>query len=749
MALSERLALLVSLDADGAVKGLESVGKAADRNLGRAESKLDRAGQRFQKVGTGMLAAAGLAAAGLFKAGQSAADLEQAVGGTEAVFKDASGAIEKFAKTAADKFGLSERAAREATTGLGGQLKGLGFELDAAAAKSIELTETAADLAATYGGTTAEAVQALGAALRGEADPAERFNLFLNQTRVNAKAVELGLAANTSQVDANAKAQATLALITEQSADAQGQAAREYDSASAAMQRANANIENAKAALGEAVAPILGSVADGLSKLTTGFSAANDASGGLVSQLVAYGTVGLGAAGGISFVVGKVIELRSNIGGLLTKLTSGSGAIGAFGRAGVVAAGQLGILYAATKLLDDEASRANLSKLERSLLDLAESGRVSGEAANVLGEDLGDLGRSIERVAKPSTSTQIRHTVEALASFGGEHDQLEQAKADIDDLDQALAALAAQDPESAAAALEAIVAGLPPEAGERLIGMLDDYDGALAEVETTSRLAANATDEAAAATTEAAVATESLTEKLKVHEEALEGVLSATLAQFDSNLGYRRSIDEVEGSLAELLEIQKEHGTNSEEYRDKLLDVEGALLDQAGAAVRMAEDQAKANGKTLEASEKNRILVWELTQLRDSLAPNSPLRTALDQYINRLNAIPANKTTDIVARFSTSGAMQDNRFQRYAGNADGTSHWRGGMTWVGERGPELVDLPRGSRIFDAMDSARMAGDGDTIVIPVTIGGHLLDTIVVDGLKRYTRANGPLPGNLVA
>ena len=44
----------------------------------------------------------------------------------------------------------------------------------------------------------------------------------------------------------------------------------------------------------------------------------------------------------------------------------------------------------------------------------------------------------------------------------------------------------------------------------------------------------------------------------------------------------------------------------------------------------------------------------------------------------------------------------------YGRNAGGTDNWRGGLTWVGEAGPELVDLPRGSRIMTAQES-RSAG----------------------------------------
>lgn len=37
-------------------------------------------------------------------------------------------------------------------------------------------------------------------------------------------------------------------------------------------------------------------------------------------------------------------------------------------------------------------------------------------------------------------------------------------------------------------------------------------------------------------------------------------------------------------------------------------------------------------------------------------------------------------------------------------NASGTSYWRGGLTWVGENGPELVNLPTGSAVYSAEKS---------------------------------------------
>ena len=49
-------------------------------------------------------------------------------------------------------------------------------------------------------------------------------------------------------------------------------------------------------------------------------------------------------------------------------------------------------------------------------------------------------------------------------------------------------------------------------------------------------------------------------------------------------------------------------------------------------------------------------------------------------------------------------------------NAGGTENWRGGLTWVGEAGPELVALPQGSSIYSNQESQNMGGDTFYITI---------------------------------
>lgn len=59
------------------------------------------------------------------------------------------------------------------------------------------------------------------------------------------------------------------------------------------------------------------------------------------------------------------------------------------------------------------------------------------------------------------------------------------------------------------------------------------------------------------------------------------------------------------------------------------------------------------------------------------------------------------------------------------GNAGGTSYWRGGWTWVGEKGPELINLPQGAQVYSNANSKAMIGQlatGTTSAPAVWPGG---------------------------
>ena len=202
--------------------------------------------------------AIGAAAVGVgAKLASMGADLEQSIGAIDDVFKGAADQMHAFANTAATSVGLSTNAYNELATVIGSQLKNAGTPMDQLAGKTNDLITTGADLAAMFGGSTQDAVNALSSALKGERDPIERYGVSLKQAAIDAKAAELGFTKVGGSFDQEAQTAATLALIMEQTADAHGKFAREGDTLAHQTQVMQASLQSFGEKVGAAVVPVI------------------------------------------------------------------------------------------------------------------------------------------------------------------------------------------------------------------------------------------------------------------------------------------------------------------------------------------------------------------------------------------------------------------------------------------------------------------------------------------------------------
>lgn len=266
MALTERLALLVTSNSSQAQRDLGRLGTSANQSLSGFD-KLKAGFAQGLGIGGGVAGVQGLVQGlerlGTFAVDQlgqavgAASDLEQAVGASTAIFGEAASSVQAYGKEAADAVGLSNAAFQQQATVIGALLQNLGQTRAESAETSKTLIQIGADLAATFGGTTASAVEAISSALRGERDPIERYGISIKQAGINAKVLALGLDTSTAAAKANAESIAALALINEQASGAAGAFARESDTLVGQQQRFNAELENARAELGEALLPAL------------------------------------------------------------------------------------------------------------------------------------------------------------------------------------------------------------------------------------------------------------------------------------------------------------------------------------------------------------------------------------------------------------------------------------------------------------------------------------------------------------
>src|SRR5699024_7547715 len=176
------LSIRILSDSRDAKKGMEQTATAAQR----LESGLDR----MTPAATGALLAVGALGK---KAFDAASDLQQSTGAVTSVFGEQADAVRQYAAGAAESVGLAKSQYQDLAAVLGSQLKNLGLPMENVAGQTQDLIGLGSDLAATFGGSTSDAVAALSSLLRGERDPIEQYGVSIKQADINAQMAKMGL----------------------------------------------------------------------------------------------------------------------------------------------------------------------------------------------------------------------------------------------------------------------------------------------------------------------------------------------------------------------------------------------------------------------------------------------------------------------------------------------------------------------------------------------------------------------------
>jgi hypothetical protein len=205
-----RIPILTSFDP----KGL----KQANAAFADLQTSIGSLGRNFAVVGAGIVGATAL----LGKAVMSASNFEAEFEGVNQVFKDAAGSVQAFAEQASRTAGLSATEALQASKTFGLFATGAGLGVEAAADFSTTMVQLAGDLGSFNDVPTAEALAAIQSGLMGQAEPLRNFGVFLDDARLKAEALNMGIYDGTGPLSTQQKMMASYSAILAQTTVQQG-----------------------------------------------------------------------------------------------------------------------------------------------------------------------------------------------------------------------------------------------------------------------------------------------------------------------------------------------------------------------------------------------------------------------------------------------------------------------------------------------------------------------------------------------
>ncbi len=224
------------------------------------------------------------------------------------------------------------------------------------------------------------------------------------------------------------------------------------------------------------------------------------------------------------------------------------------------------------------------------------------------------------------------------------------------------------------------------------VGAVIDADNANGELGDSAR-------DAAAANKEEADSIKTVATELKKSTDPAFALLDAQDQVTKAQSAYNKAV--------------KTGGTNSDAARKAQTSLEKAMINYVTAAGNARSGTGHLTAEQTSLLKAAGASDRTIKGLNDSLKKAYDASKKLDGFDIDINVTTHFKQTGKYI----SQSQIDNPSQLYSGLAHGgisgaaNGSTSGGLTWVGERGPELMDLPPGTKVRTSGDSARMDGAG--------------------------------------
>lgn len=225
-----KIVIETDLDSSKLEKGLSKL-------KGIASSAAKGIGVGVGAIGTALVGAVG-------KSVQMAGELEQQLGGTEAVFGNLADTVQNKAVKAFNTMGLSANDFMQTANKMGSLMQGAGLSVEDSMTLSTEAMQRAADVASVMGISTESAMESIAGAAKGNFTMMDNLGVAMNATTIEAYALSKGMKTSYNEMDNATKVGLAMEMFLEKTAKYAGNYAKENETFAGSFSTLKAAIAN-------------------------------------------------------------------------------------------------------------------------------------------------------------------------------------------------------------------------------------------------------------------------------------------------------------------------------------------------------------------------------------------------------------------------------------------------------------------------------------------------------------------------
>lgn len=712
---------------------------------GAMVKKLEESGEKLEKVGDKISGVGNKLTLGvttpIIAAGTAvykySSDLTEAENKTESVFGNMSQSVKDWAQDSINKLGMAKSTTYDAVSLFGDMGTSMGLTRKQAADMSMSLVELSADLSSFKNVSLEQSQNALKGIFTGETESLKNLGVIMTETQLKAYAMSKGIATSYDEMSQAEKVQLRYQYVLESSSNAIGDYAKTNGEAAGQMRKLPEALKELASSFRDNVEPAITPLVTSLNSIIVNFGELTNSEKSLITKT----TLAVAAIGPLASIIGKTTtfagKLTTAYSKLYAKLKKKTAATIEDTAANVTNAKSLDKTAKSAEKTSKSVSGIGAAAKSASpyvLAALATLAMLGAEISRTISAAQKKIEKSYDEKVKKSNDTYEAEISNLTDEYNAYEEKMTAKISKEEKYYNDRIANLDKDLRAQKSAIETEKKLYEKAHKERLSQLEKERDAKLAAISAGEE----------AQTSELQREIDALNALSEAEEKAKEEQENAQkLEELKQAIAFAKTYAEkVEAENNYTTEVKRQEEEKTKNARAEQIKQLQNKIEQIKSESSARQDQVKSeydeavqleNDKYENAKEgfENRLSALDnfieteterLEALRDKTV--SIMQSETDTYLTELQkridkqnelkeaaaaAIEKEKKSEVEKVKTPMGFLKafisDYNIPK---NASGTDDWRGGLTYINEKGGEIVNLPRHTQIIPHDVSMEMA-----------------------------------------